>query len=431
MPDPECCAGDRRGRLGRGAKGGGMNAAPANQKAGHEAGGRPLRLAMVAQFPVHYHLTLYRHLAHDPAIDLDVLFMQKAWADDGFEPDVNAVIDWGVEMFAGYPSKIFRNFSPWRNRPGFWKFVNLGLIWRVLTGPYDAVYIHGHNHFSHVMCMAAARLGGKKLILRNIAYNLGERSKLKRMARRALYGALYALPSVCLYIGRNNKDYYRDFGVGEARLVHAPHVVDNAFFTSEVTRLAGREAEIKASFGIEPGQKVVLFCAKFMEKKQPLRAVEAFARAGLDDDWVLLMVGEGALLPVIKKRVAAEQYERIMFTGFLDQSRVSEAYAISEMLILPSSHQETWGLVVNEALNFGCAIVASDRVGCVPELVEGRTGVVFPHSDTEALAAAIKRLARDPEFLIACRAEARDVISGWNVDAYGRALHRALGIQPS
>jgi hypothetical protein len=55
-----------------------------------EAGARPLRLAMVAQFPVHYHLTLYRHLAKDPATDLDVLFMQKAWSEDGVDPDVHS-----------------------------------------------------------------------------------------------------------------------------------------------------------------------------------------------------------------------------------------------------------------------------------------------------------------------------------------------------
>ncbi|MBT4720590.1 MAG: glycosyltransferase family 4 protein [Rhodospirillaceae bacterium] len=396
-----------------------------------EAGARPLRLAMVAQFPVHYHLTLYRHLAKDPATDLDVLFMQKAWSDDGVDPDVKEVVKWGVDSFGGYPWKIFRNISPARNGGGFWKFINPGLIWRVMTGPYDAVYVHGHNHFSHVMCMIAARLGGKKLILRNIAYNLGERSWLKRTARRVLYGALYTLPSVCLYIGRNNWNYYRDFGVDEARLVHAPHVVDNAFFASELDRLRGQGDAIKASFGIRPDQKVVLFCAKFMEKKQPLRAVEAFNKAGLGDDWVLLMVGEGPLKGAIKEKIAAENYPCILFTGFLDQSRVSEAYAISEMMILPSSHQETWGLVVNEALNFGLAIIASDRVGCVPELVEGKTGVVFPYSDTEALAAAIIKLARDPEFLGACRASAADVIKGWDVRAYGRALNRALRDQPT
>ena len=108
---------------------------------------RPLRLAVVAQHPIHYHLVLYRAMEADPDIDAEVLFMQRAHSTSGYDPELDMVVDWGVPMFEGYASNVFRNMSPWRNGEGFWKFINPGLVWRVLAGPYDAVYIHGRHGF--------------------------------------------------------------------------------------------------------------------------------------------------------------------------------------------------------------------------------------------------------------------------------------------
>lgn len=387
-----------------------------------------VRLAVVAQFPVHYHLPLYRAMAADPDIAVEVLFMQRGWSESGFDPEVGTVVDWGVEKLSGYPWQVFRNISPTRNGTGFWKFVNPGLICRVLTGPYDAVYVHGHNHFSHIACAIAARLGGKRLIIRTISNNLGERPRWIRAARHLVYRPLYALADVLLYIGRDNRDFFRDFGAAEAKLVHAPHVVDNAFFAAERDRLAGCTAELKQGFGIDPAQRVVLYSAKFMAKKQPLLLVEAFIEAGLGGGWTLLMVGEG------EQRAAAEALARrhpeipIVFAGWRDQSRIAEGYAIADIFVLPSAWQETWGLVVNEAMNFGCALIVSDRVSASRDLVDGVCGLVFPFDDRAALVAALRRIAGDDALRATCGAAARDRIAGWNVDAYMAGLRRALGL---
>ena len=172
----------------------------------------PVRLAVVAQFPVHYHLTLYRAMAADPEIDLAVLFMQRGWSSSGYDPEVGIVVDWGLPMFEGYPYRVFANISPRRDGTGFWKFINPGLVWRVMTGPYDAVYIHGHNHLSHVACYFAARLGGKRLIVRTISNNLGARPLWARAVRQLVCRVLYRLAHVLLYIGDHNRQHFLDFG---------------------------------------------------------------------------------------------------------------------------------------------------------------------------------------------------------------------------
>ncbi|MFY0104327.1 glycosyltransferase, partial [Acinetobacter baumannii] len=64
-------------------------------------------------------------------------------------------------------------------------------------------------------------------------------------------------------------------------------------------------------------------------------------------------------------------------------------------LILPSL-REPWGLVVNEALAFGCPVVVSDLCGCVPELVLPRvSGVVFDPHDVPGLAARLVEVEKN------------------------------------
>ncbi|MBT3808405.1 MAG: glycosyltransferase family 4 protein [Rhodospirillaceae bacterium] len=390
------------------------------------AGRTPLRLAVVAQFPVHYHLPLYRAMAADPDIDVNVLFMQRGWSASGFDPEVGTVVEWGVEKFTGYPHRIFPNISPTRSGSGFWKFINPGLIWHVLTGPHDAVYIHGHNHFSHVACAIAAKLGGKRLIIRTISNNLGARPRWVRALRQMLYRPLYMLANVLLYIGQDNRDYFRNFGVPDRKLVHAPHVVDDAFFAAEAARMAGREAELKAAFGIAGDQKIVLYSAKFMPKKQPLMLVAAFAEAGLGDDWTLLMVGEGEQRAAAEVLAGRHPDAQIIFAGWLDQSRIAEGYAIADMLVLPSAYQETWGLIINEAMNFGCPVIVSDRVSCGCDLVADTCGLIFPYDDRPALVAALRKLAGDDAMRAGFRAGAKARIAGWNVSGYIAGLRRAL-----
>ena len=76
-------------------------------------------------------------------------------------------------------------------------------------------------------------------------------------------------------------------------------------------------------------------------------------------------------------------------------------YAAADVLVLPSIptavFREPWGLVVNEAMNRGLAVIASDAVGAVAGglVRDGETGVVVPARDSGALAAAIERLAAD------------------------------------
>ena len=57
--------------------------------------------------------------------------------------------------------------------------------------------------------------------------------------------------------------------------------------------------------------------------------------------------------------------EVVHFAGFVNQTEIPQYYAAADILVLPSRRAgETWGLVVNEALQAGCAVVMTRAVGC-------------------------------------------------------------------
>ena len=104
-----------------------------------------------------------------------------------------------------------------------------------------------------------------------------------------------------------------------------------------------------------------------------------------------------------------------------------EAYAAADILVLPSAYQETWGLVVNEAMAAGLPAVVSDRVGCAPDLIiPGETGEVFPAGDIDAFASQMQKYVDSPEEIRRQGARAAEHISGYSLEAATENTVRAI-----
>jgi glycosyltransferase involved in cell wall biosynthesis len=109
-----------------------------------------------------------------------------------------------------------------------------------------------------------------------------------------------------------------------------------------------------------------------------------------------------------------------------------ELYAAADVLVVPSiptrTFREPWGLVVNEAMNRGLAVIASDAVGAAAGglVRDGHNGLVVPAGDVPALAAAIRRLAADgPLRARLGKVGAQDVLA-YGHDAWAQGFAEAL-----
>ena len=102
------------------------------------------------------------------------------------------------------------------------------------------------------------------------------------------------------------------------------------------------------------------------------------------------------------------------------------------MLVVPSlatrTFREPWGLVVNEAMNRGLAVIATDAVGAAAGglVRDGANGLIVPSADAPALAGAIARLAGDaPQRASLGATGARDV-RAYSHEAWAEGFSRAL-----
>jgi glycosyltransferase involved in cell wall biosynthesis len=121
------------------------------------------------------------------------------------------------------------------------------------------------------------------------------------------------------------------------------------------------------------------------------------ALAGLRDQSIqLVIIGTGAKEPQLRAAaVRLNLTARVKFLGYRPNDELCRHLREADVFVLPTL-SEAFANVVLEAMACGLPVIAS-AVGGIPELVEeGVNGLLVPPGDTDRLASAIARMARDP-----------------------------------
>jgi glycosyltransferase involved in cell wall biosynthesis len=212
--------------------------------------------------------------------------------------------------------------------------------------------------------------------------------------KKELLRHVYSWTTCCLYVGRNNYEYFRALGLPEEKLFYCPHSIEVQRFAEPHDQLERQAQHWRKTLQISEESNVLLFVGKFEARKQPIELMKTIA-ALPNDNIVLLMIGNGPLegeVSSIAKRFPA----RFRLLPFQNQSKMPLVYRLGDLFVLPSIRGETWGLAVNEAIASGRRVLISDKVGCAPDLVMSNTeGAVFAAGDwrdfTEKLAAQLSQ----------------------------------------
>lgn len=132
----------------------------------------------------------------------------------------------------------------------------------------------------------------------------------------------------------------------------------------------------------------------------------------------LYVVGDGPERRVFEAQARDTGFDaRIHFTGYQDDP---SRYLRSADLFVLASWREPFGLVISEAREAGCAIVASDVDG-IPEVLEmGRAGRLVPAGDRHAFATAIKEVLTDEASLRSWRTAAQRNIEWLSTERVAR-----------
>lgn len=129
----------------------------------------------------------------------------------------------------------------------------------------------------------------------------------------------------------------------------------------------------------------------------------------------LLIVGDSYLRPKFEASVPAAARPHVHFLGHVPSAQLPRWYATGDIFISPASGNESFGIVLLEAMAAARAVVASDIPGYRSVVVPDVNGVLFPPGDAGALARTVARLVDDPErrLLMAGRGRARALEFAW------------------
>ena len=110
--------------------------------------------------------------------------------------------------------------------------------------------------------------------------------------------------------------------------------------------------------------------------------------------------------------------------GAMSPARVREHMEKADIFLFTSDKNEGWGAVLNESMNSGCAVVASDAIGSVPFLIEnGENGVVYHSGNQKELNRAVLTLIENPLLRKKLGAAAyRTLKDTWNAEVAAERL---------
>jgi len=363
---------------------------------------RVTRLAYLATHPIQYQAPLLKRIAAEPDIALTAFFESDISTRGYFDQGFGRTIEWDVPLLDGYRHEMLPALGGIGDAiPNFWKPASIGLIRRLLRGRFDALWVHGYSRAHHLAMLAAARALGLRTLLRDDVWLDARPRDAAWSANKArLWPLIDVSVSAYLAVGTQNAAYYELLGANASKIFVLPYAVDNAWFRRRIAAARAHGEELRRTLAIGREQIVFLLPAKLLAHKQPMLAVESFARLqaeGLGNRAMLLLAGDGPERDVLEARIKSFNLENVRLLGFQNQAEMAALYGLADVCLLPSQW-EPWGLAINEAMNGACAILASDRVGAAADLVhEGVNGAVVPHGDAAALTDAIRRLTLAPD----------------------------------
>ena len=237
----------------------------------------------------------------------------------------------------------------------------------------------------------------------------------KRALKRAVFFFLFRIPTIFLPAGSRQADFFRHYGIADENIVIGQMTVDvDRLIKQAESTTAVDRGKLRAQYSIRQEQELILYVGRLEPYKGISILLEAFAEV-LEKfpNAVLLIVGDGSLRQMVQDK--AKKIPAVCYPGRLEPDVVYRVQNIADIAVVPSLY-EPWGLVVNEFMAAGLPVIATDRTGCVDDLVfDGKTGLVVSAGSRAGLVQALTELLLDPAKRAVMGSAGQQLISGWGM----------------
>ena len=291
----------------------------------------------------------------------------------------------------------------WRERPEY--VISYGytllpqfvaIIWSVLTGTPFAVVGDANIYDDRAT-------GGRRTV---------KKAWLEWVVRRA---------SALIAIGTANRMFWEKYGAQREQLFEARYAVNNDYFARAVEVEGAAAGDLLRRWGFE-GKVVFLFVGRLVGRKNVDLLVRAIRELAYENV-ALVIAGDGEERAALETLAAGDS--RVVFTGAVAQMALPQYYALADALVLPA-RDEPWGLVVNEAMAAGLAVIAHRHCGAAVDLVGPDNGVALETFTVAELTEALRDVACDRERRLEMRARSREKIAEWSIEGAARGIVEAV-----
>ena len=327
--------------------------------------------------PISYFSDMYRFLNN--RLEFEVWYCSRYGLNSHFDKEFNSTRQI-KGLLNGFSYKFLKNLH--FNSSGIEKLfdtINPLIFWNLISaGRGNLIICHGWSRLTMIITILFGNFFGLKVGLRSETPIIHQKnySGIKKVIRRNILKFLFNRIDYFFYIGTNNKKFYQSMGVSKNKLIFLPYSVNplNKKFLKKNKRT-----------------NHIVFSGKLIEKKRPQDLLDAFINLN-NKNIKLFFAGSGNLEPMLRKKVNKLNLQQsVKFLGLLNKEELNKLYNNSDILVLPSGYGETWGLVINEALEFGLPIIVSDMVGSAVDLCQNN-GYIFKYKSIEDLKNKLEKL---------------------------------------
>lgn len=366
------------------------------------------QIAIISDEPTPYRLHVLRRIAREiPGVALHSVFTH-------LEPSM----PWKVGLDDDIGPVTFPKWS--LNRRSSLTPVSFPLFLRIrdhlIERRVRMVILLGYNSLTLLLLMHWAHARGIPVLLTGDSniFNDSRHGFVLRGAKQLYIRHVMRHVDALMPMGTCGRAYYRLYANHAKPSFLFPYEPDYSRFA---TCEPARREEFLARRGLAAGRRRLLYSGRLVPVKRVDVLLDAFARILKQrPDWDLAIAGDGPLRAELQARLPAAAAARVAWLGFLQVDELACCYHACDALVLPSE-REPWGLVVNEAVAAGLAVVATEVAGAAVELVRhGTNGLLVPPGNVHALAEALLEVT-DPQANRRFRGAAAGVLEQWRLSA--------------
>jgi glycosyltransferase involved in cell wall biosynthesis len=231
------------------------------------------------------------------------------------------------------------------------------------------------------------------------------RDDAKRLALRRL---LVRWADAYITNSATGKAYLTDIlGAAADRVFARPYQVPDA------AALRQRMAAIEAIAATQ--RPVFLFVGQLVPRKGLHLLIEACAllKAQGHQDYTLIVVGDGAQRAELEQLSQARGLTNLQWAGWVAYDQLGSYFTEADVFILPSQ-EDTWGMVVLEAMVFGKPILCSQWVGAMEMVHPGENGYIFDPNQIDDMADCMRKFIQAPDQIAPMGARSQQLIEPHN-----------------